>query len=448
MGEVDCPTPLSMLLPMPTAHSMPMPAGSPAPGILFGQHVQPLSPFPMGDSPALGSGYTAPQNTPAAGTASGLGSSRQFSLTPSPYQPAESAGSVRLITEGGAMAGSPPAEAPGVQDLLAAFRRAVGQHRAPPASPAPALPDTPGSLVGSPDHAASSPGVAASQAQQPLPETPEAVDQQLSGTGEPSCTGRHRQDRLIASAELELEEQAGTAAVDTLQDDGVGGSVADEEAVPDSTTASESPNKEADSESGLAPAAVMLAQEAVLTEAASPAAESHGAQQAAEDLSAAETCHVVPLQQQRPEATSQVESDASPLTPPGGASPPAEEVTAQESLESQDTDLQERLAAEGLGPASEERKSSSKASRQVLLSLPHKCCSALERLNHEILMLLHMHLDQSECMCPCQASWLQVDSRTHSSEQSSDSGIPPQGGPVTQEDRQDIQAAEAAADGC
>ena len=103
---------------------------------MLAQQLQPLSPFPMGDSPVLGTGYRAPQNTPAACTASHpCGSAIHASGVLSPGVPWDSVGgTLRLVREQGAAVASSPAEAPGVQDLLAAFRRAAGQERLP-ASP-------------------------------------------------------------------------------------------------------------------------------------------------------------------------------------------------------------------------------------------------------------------------------------------------------------------------
>ena len=117
-----------------------MPAGSPIPAaVMFGQHAQPLSPFVMSDSPALGNGYRAPQNTPAAASSGTAGS--HVSMLSTPSQQADAAGeSPFKLKEEGALVISIPAEAPGVQDLLAAFRRAAGQERPEAASPSPAQP--------------------------------------------------------------------------------------------------------------------------------------------------------------------------------------------------------------------------------------------------------------------------------------------------------------------
>ena len=103
------------------------------------QQLQPLSPFPMGDSMALGTGYRAPQNTPAACTASHpYGSVFHVSGALSPGALWDSAGgTTRLAREQSAAHAGTAAEAPGVQDLLAAFRRAAGQEPLP-VSPIPA----------------------------------------------------------------------------------------------------------------------------------------------------------------------------------------------------------------------------------------------------------------------------------------------------------------------
>lgn len=119
--------------------SMLMPAGSPVPtAVMFGQHAQPLSPLVMGDSPALGTGYRAPQNTPAAAISGTAGSHVSMLLTPSQQADSAAGESPFKLKEEGALVISLPAEAPGVQDLLAAFRRAAGQERPKAASPGPA----------------------------------------------------------------------------------------------------------------------------------------------------------------------------------------------------------------------------------------------------------------------------------------------------------------------
>ena len=288
-------------------------------------------------------------------------------MTPSPYQSAESAGSVRLIREEGHMASSPPAEAPGVQDLLAAFRRAVGQHRAPPASPAPVLPDTPGSLADSPDNAASSPGVAAYRAEQALPETPEAADQRFSGTEESAWTDGHTQNRHVAGDESSLEEEAATAAgvAHTLQDDR-----ADKISLPsvdasDGKTAdplvAELPSSSEAVQEAASAAAPALPARYFDTEAALPAA-SH-TEQAAKGPIATDTVEEPLLQTHAPEAPLQEERGAGPLMPQSAASPPAGEAAAAEASASQETVLQERLSGEDSGLATELEKSPSKASR-------------------------------------------------------------------------------------
>ena len=139
---------------------------------MLAQQLHPLSPFPMGDSPALGTGYRAPQNTPAACPASHpCGSAFHASGALSPGAPWDSAGgALCLAREQGAAGAGSPAEAPGVQDLLAAFRRAAGQERLP-ASPVSAPADPSAQPVSSPLNASvsacESPGAAeASEAQE------------------------------------------------------------------------------------------------------------------------------------------------------------------------------------------------------------------------------------------------------------------------------------------
>ena len=141
-GRAESLTPLGRLLLPPGEHSpMSAAAAAQAAGMLA-QQLHPLSPFPMGDSPALGTGYRAPQNTPAACTASHpCGSATSASGTLSPGMLWDSAGGgPRFVREQGVAQASSPAEAPGVQDLLAAFRRAAGQERLP-ASPVSAPAD-------------------------------------------------------------------------------------------------------------------------------------------------------------------------------------------------------------------------------------------------------------------------------------------------------------------
>ena len=119
--------------------SMLMPAGSPVPAaVMFGQHAQPLSPLVMGDSPALGTGYRAPQNTPAAAISGTAGSHVSMLSTLSQQADSAAGESPFKHKEEGALVLSISAEAPGVQDLLAAFRRAAGQERPEAASPSPA----------------------------------------------------------------------------------------------------------------------------------------------------------------------------------------------------------------------------------------------------------------------------------------------------------------------
>lgn len=137
---VDALMPLGRLLPM--NHSTPVSAASLAQAAdMLRQHVQPLSPFPMmGESPGGGDGCRAPQNTPAAGPAlASAGSCGQYSVSPPPYAAWDAAGGARLFKEEAAVAPSVPSETPGLQDLLAAFRRAAGQER-PLASPIPVQP--------------------------------------------------------------------------------------------------------------------------------------------------------------------------------------------------------------------------------------------------------------------------------------------------------------------
>lgn len=365
-GQAESPTQISKLLPLPTAHSVPMPAGSPGmAAITFGQHVQPLSPFPMGDSPALGSGYKAPQNTPAVGPALGLGSGRQITMTPSPYQAAESAGSARLLREEGAMVISVPAEAPGVQDLLAAFRRAAGQERTPPASPALAQPDPFESAVDSPANAAS-------LAEQALSGTPKQREEQASGIGKAAWTDTHIQDRLVAGAEPETHRQAAAAAgaAHTLQDDhAVSVYSADGEAARGSeilsaqqAVAGHSSNSETVPVKGAVHAIVEPPQEAATTQATS-SAMSH-IEEAADCVTVSEGAGEALPQLQCPEACPQAESSAGALTSLAGAAVAAEEETAAgEPATPQETDSHELVPREGTALGKEQRRSPSKASR-------------------------------------------------------------------------------------
>ena len=331
-----------------------MPVGSPSPAVIqFEQHVQPLSPFPMGDSPAPGTGYTAPQNTPAVGHVSGSGIARHVSLTPSPYQAVESAGFARLNREEGAMVRSTPAEAPGVQDLLAAFRRAAGQERAPPASPAPAQPDTPGSPM-------DSPGIAVTRNSQAALGTPGAGEEQASSLHEAAWTDGLVQAEPAAVMEPETQEDAGTAAKAAEAFQGVqAGEVSSADDVAASHIEAGSDPSEAVQETVLAPAASVPAQEGATAEAASSAVTPVG--EPAEGPSATETAEVVLGQSQAPEVRSQGESNAGSVTPPACPALPSEEATAAAPALSQMVDSQEMASEQGM--SAEQKRSPSKAPR-------------------------------------------------------------------------------------
>ena len=330
---------------------MPIPAGTPphAP-IMFGQHVQPLAPFPMGDSPviradspALGTGYRAPQNTPAAAL---LGSSSYVSMTSSPSQPAESVGGTRLFREEGAMVFSSHAEAPGVQDLLAAFRRAAGQERPPPASPAPAEPYTPASLE-------DSSGIVAPQAGQIATESASSGDQPMP---EADRTGINIQGSILEDTESDDEEQTSTGAEEdpTFHEDVHGtGSTAAAQDMGDSETATAgsdiaeaSMHEEPLPRLGSASTGDMLAEEAAEEGASDLAAEPHAEHAPAETAAAG---HAVALtdregtaQSEGPEASPQKGSAASMAAAEGTVSPAVKAASAisQEQTSQDATDLE------------------------------------------------------------------------------------------------------------
>ena len=209
-GRIESLTPIGRLLLSPGEYSpMSASAAAQAAGMLA-QQLQPLSPFPMGDSPALGTGYRAPQNTPAACTASHpCGSAFHASGALSPGAPWDSAGgATRLAREQGAAHAGTAAEAPGVQDLLAAFRRAAGQERLP-ASP----------LLASAD-VASSPGagmhVDAPQASSAPPDSPaQPASSQLSARLG-ACDSPGAADASEAPAGADAQD--GHDAYDSLSD--------------------------------------------------------------------------------------------------------------------------------------------------------------------------------------------------------------------------------------
>ena len=328
-------------------------AALPRQPIIFGQHVQPLSPFPMGDSPALGTGYTAPQNTPAVGLLSGNGGSRLLSMTPSPYQAAQSTGFAHLHEEG-ATVSSTPTTAPGVQDLLAAFRRVAGQERAPTVSPAPAQPDTPGSLMDSPIEAASQARPIATGPASPR-------EEQLPGLEKAAGTDGLLQNEPLETTEPEVQGEAGTAAkvAQASQGDQAGEEPsADDVAASHIDTADDLGTSEAVAESVLAPVGGGPAQEATTTEAASSAA-AH-VEQLAEGLGATEAVEKVFRQLQAPEVALQWETGTAAVTPPPAL--PAEEAAAATPAPSQEAESQE-LAAEQGSIAAQQNRSPSKASR-------------------------------------------------------------------------------------
>ena len=216
---------MGRLLLSPGEHS-PMSAAATAQAAgMLAQQLQPLSPFPMGDSPALGTGYRAPQNTPAAYTVShACGSAFHASGALSPGAPWDSAGGpARLGTGQGAAHAGSPAEAPGVQDLLAAFRRAAGQERLP-ASPvsapadaasSPAVhlhADAPHALSAPPDPSAQ-PGSSPLSASLDACNLPEAADASEAQAGAAAQDGNGAHGSISDTAPACNDAQEGGAAI-------------------------------------------------------------------------------------------------------------------------------------------------------------------------------------------------------------------------------------------